>query len=100
MRVHLASCGFEYLIRLLEIRVNHKILIDLIERFHSETQTFHLPTREITVTPEDMYKILCILFHGPHPDYVSLGHLGLHASHRLFRDDTQLTGSISWETLV
>lgn len=88
MRVHLASCGFEYLIWLPKIRVNHGLLIDLIERFHSKTQTFHLPIGEITVTLEDVYKILRIPFHGQRLDYVSLGNSGLLAFRHLFRDDT------------
>lgn len=101
MRVHLAACGFEHLIHLPDIRVNHGLLTALIERFHSETQTFHLLIGEITVTPEDVYRILRIPFHALRcPEYVSGGSRGLHAFRRLFGDETQLTGSISWETLV
>lgn len=48
-----------------------------------------------------MYRILHIPFHAAQwPEYVSSGNSSLLAFRCLFGDDTQMTTSISWETLV
>ena len=47
-----------------EIRSNSRLLTALAERWHSETSSFHLPTREVTVTLEDVWRILRILIVG------------------------------------
>lgn len=54
-----------------DIHVNHEMLTALVERFHSEHNTFHLPVGEMTITPEDVYRILRILFDGDKADYDS-----------------------------
>jgi len=41
------------------------ILIALVDRWRPETHTFHLPTRECTITLEDVY-ILLGLPYGRH----------------------------------
>ena len=47
-----------------EIRSNSGLLTALAERWHSETSSFHLPTREAIVTLEDVWKILGISIAG------------------------------------
>lgn len=51
------------------IRVNHSLLTALVKCFHSEVNTFHLPQGEMTVMPEDIYRILWVLFHGTKVEY-------------------------------
>jgi hypothetical protein len=52
-----------------DLRVNHGLLTALVEGFHSEMNTFHLPQGEMMVTPEDVYQILRVPFHGLRVEY-------------------------------
>lgn len=56
---------------MLDIHVNHDMLTDLVEHFHSEHNTFHLLVGEMTITPKDIYRILRIPFVGDKVDYDS-----------------------------
>ena len=66
---HIDALGLTHLCDLPDIRVNHDLLGALVERFHSETNTFHLLPGEVTITPKDIYWILRIPFHGSRVDY-------------------------------
>lgn len=57
---HIDVCGLRHLLYMPEIRINKGLLTILIERWHSDHNSLHLPTREISVTLEDVYRILCI----------------------------------------
>lgn len=46
-----------------EIRMNTELLTPLIERWYSETCTFHLSTSEMSINLEDHYRILRVLIH-------------------------------------
>lgn len=46
------------------IRINQGLLIALTERWHSEHNTFHLPTGDMTVTLENVWQILQLLIVG------------------------------------
>lgn len=46
------------------IRLNRGLLMTLAEQWHSDHNTFHLPTSEMTVMPEDVWRILRIPFVG------------------------------------
>lgn len=93
-------CGLTHLLSFLDICVNHGILTTLVERFHSEHNTFHLSVGELTITPEDVYRILYIPFARDKVDYDS-GHLPrLQAVRHVFRDPNILTHSISWDILM
>lgn len=43
--------------------MNTRLLTSLGKRWHSETCTFNFPGSEMSVTLEDVYKILWILIH-------------------------------------
>lgn len=58
------ACGLIHLLHMLSYQKNRALLITLTERWHNEHNTFHLPTGEITVTPEDVYWILQIPIVG------------------------------------
>lgn len=53
-------CGLTSLLDMPRFSVNRGLLTALAERWHNDTNTFHFATSEMTVTPEDCYRILCI----------------------------------------
>ena len=60
----LSSMGLRWVIQMSHIRENHGLLTALAERWHSEHNTFHLPTGEALITLEDVYLILQVPCHG------------------------------------
>ena len=66
---HIDAMGLTHLCDLPDIWVNHGLLGALVERFHSKTNTFHLPPGEVTVIVKDVYRILWIPFHGMRVEY-------------------------------
>lgn len=70
-RAHINLCGFTHLLQMPDIRVNHGILIALVEWFHPEHNTFHLRFGEMNITLDDIYRILRIPFYGDKVDYDS-----------------------------
>ncbi|GLJ04942.1 hypothetical protein SUGI_0007490, partial [Cryptomeria japonica] len=56
--------GLRYILYVPEFRANMGLLIALAGRWHYETCTFHLPMGEMTVTLEDVYRILRIPIDG------------------------------------
>ena len=85
---HIDVLGLTHLRDMPDLRVNHDLLTALVEHFHSETNTFHLPQGEMTVTPEDVYRILRVPFHGPRVEYDTQSRVGAAALRTLFQDDT------------
>ena len=55
-----------------------------MERFHSKMNTFHLPPKEVTVTLEDIFKILRIPFHGLRVEYDRWPQAGITALRNIF----------------
>ena len=43
---------------------NYGLLTVLAKRWHNKNNTFHLPTREVMITLEDVYQILRVPSHG------------------------------------
>ena len=80
--------------------VNHGLLNALVERFHSETNTFHFPIGEMTVTPEDIWRILRIPFHGPRVVYDTVLRAGTAALSVVFGRELQRGRAISWDELM
>ncbi|KAH9322296.1 hypothetical protein KI387_016935, partial [Taxus chinensis] len=46
------------------IYMDHNLMVTLIKRWDPATNVFHLPTREMTITLEDVYHILRLLIDG------------------------------------
>ncbi|XP_057820172.2 protein MAIN-LIKE 1-like [Cryptomeria japonica] len=65
----LHSLGLHYVGRWLRIRAHTTMMTALVERWDSQYNTFHLPTREATVTLLDVWRILKIPIHGMIPEY-------------------------------
>ncbi|XP_057816508.1 protein MAIN-LIKE 1-like [Cryptomeria japonica] len=99
-RDHIGSCGFGYLLQMTDIHVNHGLLTVLVEQFHSEHNTFHLSTGEMTITLEDVYNIMRIPFVGDKVDYDATPRQGIEALRRIFQDGTILNRDITWDDLL
>lgn len=59
-RVAMEAMGLRYIMYVPEFWTNMGLLTALAERWYLETCTFHLPMGEMTVTLEDVYRILRI----------------------------------------
>ncbi|XP_059068501.1 protein MAIN-LIKE 2-like [Cryptomeria japonica] len=99
-RAHIEACGFGHLLQMPNIHVNHELLSALVKRFYSEHNTFHLPTGEMNIPPEDIYKILRIPFSGGRVDYDSSPQVGTTTLHMVFQDDSLILRSISQDDLM
>ena len=82
--VHIDRLGLSHLCQIPIVLVNHRLLTALVEHFHLETNTFHLPLGEMTITPEDIYKILCIPYHGLRVVYDTVLRVGTEALLAIF----------------
>ena len=58
-------CSLEQLLNISRITIDHALIIALVERWRPETNTFHLPCGEATVTLEDMPYIYGLPIDGP-----------------------------------
>lgn len=63
-RASIEAMGLRHILYVPEFRENMGLLTALAERWHSETCAFHLPMGEMTVTLEDVYRILHIPIDG------------------------------------
>lgn len=75
---HIDACGLRHILYMPKIRMNRGLLIALVERWHSDHNSFHFPTREISVTKEDVYKILHIPIIGISCSMIITRWVGLH----------------------
>ncbi|RWR76671.1 serine/threonine-protein phosphatase 7 long form [Cinnamomum micranthum f. kanehirae] len=57
--------GLYHLAQMRWIRIDHALITGLVERWRSETNTFHLPIGEATVTLEDVAYIYGLPINGP-----------------------------------
>ena len=98
----LVSLGLYHITFMPEIRSNSGLLTALAERWHSETSSFHLLTREATVTLEDVWCILQILIIGEVVVYdLILGHTTLHQMFGCGDEEMGIQDyEIGWERLV
>ena len=79
----LESLGLYHITFMSKIRSNSGLLTVLVERWHSETSSFHLPAREATMMLKDVWCILWIPTCGDLVVYnPTVGHIALH---RMFR---------------
>lgn len=80
--------------------INRGLLIAFAERWHSDTNTFHLATGEITVTLEDCYQILWIPMVGALLPYEQTEEGGTTALCRILQDDTVCGYEIPWQVFI
>lgn len=76
--------------------INRGLLTTLVEHWHSEHNTFHLPTNEMTITPEDAYQILGIPMMGEMVYYDLKEQGGTDALRRVFDDYEVGKYDIAW----
>lgn len=76
-------CGLSSLLEMPRFIVNRGLLTTLAEMWHSDTNTFHLATGEITVTLEDCYQILWIPVVGALLPYEQTEEGGTEALRRI-----------------
>lgn len=60
----LRQVGLYYIAHLPKVTANGAMITALVERWHLETCSFHLPIGETTITLEDVWCILHILISG------------------------------------
>lgn len=84
---HIEGLGLLFLHDILNIQVKHGLLGALVKHFHSEMNTFHFLMGEMIVTPEDIYRILQIPFHGARVEYDVQMRVGTLELRAIFRDD-------------
>lgn len=63
-RAAVQAMGLRHILYVPEFWANMGLLTALVERWHLETCNFHLAMGEMTVTLEDVYKILQIPIDG------------------------------------
>lgn len=94
------ACGLTSLIEMLEVCLNRGLLTVLAERWHSDMNTFHLPTGEVTVTPEDVYRIMRIPVMGEIVQFDTREVGGIDALRRIFHDDQIARYFIPWAEMT
>lgn len=80
----ITHCGLISLIDIPQYRINMGLLTTQAKRWHSDHNTFHLLTWEMTVTLKDVYHILQILVMGKIFVYGRVEQGGTNALHRIF----------------
>ena len=81
---HIDRLGLSSLCQILVVLVNYNLLTALVEHFHLEKNTFYLLQGEMIVTPEEIYKILHIPFHGSRVVYDKVPRVGTEALCAIF----------------
>jgi hypothetical protein len=87
-------------LEIIEVHINRGLLIELTKRWHSDTNTFHVATREIIVNPEDIYCILRILVMGTIIIHETKEVGGIDALRWIFRDNDIARYEIPWANMV
>ena len=64
IRPYVIRTGFYDIYRLGHIMINWPLITCLVERWHPETHTFHVPLREMTITLQDVAIILGLRIDG------------------------------------
>lgn len=97
-RLLIGATGLYHIIYTPKSWENLDMLTALAKRWHSEMSTFHLPIGEMTVTLEDVYRILRLPIIGELVQYDRRG--GLTECRAIFGDDEIDETEISWEDMV
>ena len=61
---YITDAGLDGLLRVPHIDLDHALIIALVERWQSETHSFHLPYGEMTITLQDMEVIMGVPVDG------------------------------------
>ena len=61
---YIANVRLDGLLRVLNMDLDHALITTLVERWRSETHSFHLPHGEMTITLQDMEVIIGVLVDG------------------------------------
>ncbi|KAK9987990.1 hypothetical protein SO802_028229 [Lithocarpus litseifolius] len=61
---YITEVGFEGLFKVLDMEVDHALIIALVERWCLETHAFHLPHGEMGITLQDIEVMLGVLVDG------------------------------------
>ncbi|KAM3268037.1 hypothetical protein P3S67_032022 [Capsicum chacoense] len=69
--------GLWDVVRVGKIRLFHKLVMAMIERWRSETHTFHLPFGEVTLTLQDIQILFGLRVEGNAMTYRDLIHHSL-----------------------
>lgn len=93
-------CGLSSLLDMPRFTVNRALLIALAERWHSDMNTFHFATGEITVTPEDCYRILRIPVVGALLPYEQSVEGRIETLCQIVHDDTVCGYEIPWQEFL
>lgn len=93
-KTRIDAYGLRYLLYIPNIRTNRGRLTAFVERSHSNHDTFHFPTSEISVILEDLYMILCIPINSElvNYDYHEMG--GTTTLCQIFNDESILGAEV------
>lgn len=99
-RAAIKEMGLRHVLYVPEFQANMGLLTALAERWHSEMCTFHLPMGEMTVTLEDVYKILRVSIDGEMILYDRDG--DKEALRWVFQDPglEMRAGHVAWDTMT
>ena len=61
---YIDAAGFTELFKVLDMEVNHTLITALVEQWHPETHTFHLPHGEMGITLQGIKVMLGIAVDG------------------------------------
>ena len=61
---YITEAGFEGLFKVPNLEVDHTLITALLERWHLETHTFHLPHEEMGITLQDIEVMLWVPING------------------------------------
>ena len=61
---YIVDAGFKALLRVPNIDLDYALIMVLVERWRSETHSFHLPHGEMTITLQDMEVIMGVPVDG------------------------------------
>lgn len=95
-RVVIDTCILGFLLDMPHYHVNCGLLTVLIEQWHNDHNTFYLTIGEITVTPEDVYRIICISVMGELVVYDVEEKGGTQVLRQFFGDLEIIGYDISW----
>ncbi|XP_057861147.2 protein MAINTENANCE OF MERISTEMS-like [Cryptomeria japonica] len=93
-------CRLTSLLDMSRFTVNRGLLTALAERWHSDTNTFHFAAGEMTVTPEDCYRILRIPVVGAILPYEQTEEGSTEALRRILHDESVCGYEIPWQEFL